>query len=215
MVDALVQEREWLSKSLGEMGFAATSLQLDLLLKYVDLLLSWNKKMNLIGLGSPKKVITTHILDSLSGSAYIEGSKILDLGSGAGLPGIPLSIMNPDKTFYLLDCRLKRMVFLRHVKNNLNLKNIELLHMRVENYQAACEFDTILCRAFAPLGDFINLAKPLASECTYLLAYLGKVRKESLGLPFECQQSEIIPVVVPGLVGERHMVKLKLQDCPE
>jgi 16S rRNA (guanine527-N7)-methyltransferase len=192
----------------SKLGVALSSNMSKSLLEYLHMLMRWGQTVNLTAKGSEQYTVAAHLLDSLAACKFLDGKKVLDVGSGAGLPGIPLSIALPDVRFHLLDSRLKRIVFLRQVKKNLLLQNVTLEHTRLEEYSPKLVFDTILSRAFAPLEVFAKMVEPLMGENTQLLAFVGKLDKKNLQLPSGWQLRDIIHLNIPGLVGERHLVKM-------
>ena len=146
------------------------------LLHYLHLIVKWNKHFNLSGITAIQEMVPLHLLDSLAVSPYLEGERILDIGSGAGLPGIPLAIANPDKNFVLLDSNGKKTRFLFQVKVALELSNVEIVDARVDEYLSTAdtgEFSLITCRAFSSLSSIVKMIeKPLAGG-TKLLAMKG------------------------------------------
>ena len=146
------------------------------LLHYLHLIVKWNKHFNLSGITAIQEMVPLHLLDSLAVSPYLEGERILDIGSGAGLPGIPLAIANPDKNFVLLDSNGKKTRFLFQVKVALELSNVEIINARVDEYLSTAdtgEFSLITCRAFSSLSSIVKMIeKPLAGG-TKLLAMKG------------------------------------------
>ncbi len=179
----------------------------QLLLRYIQLLIEWNKVYNLTAIKKPEEILIKHILDSLSISIYLKGDSILDVGTGAGLPGIPLAIVNPDKRFVLLDSNSKKTRFLYHVKQQLSLDNIEIVTNRVEAFTTNDGFDNIVTRAYATLKEFTGSTQHLLKEQGQFLAMKG--------LYPESELSEIIKkfsvvtvqeLIVPFLNAERHLV---------
>ena len=181
--------------------------QQSLLLEYVKKLLEWNKAYNLVACSDPHDLLSRHVLDSLSVLPWVEGRRTIDVGSGAGLPGIPLAIMNPVQQFTLLDSNGKRCKFLYQLKLALELDNVEIHRGRSEQYNPDERFDTVISRAFASLGNFIDLAGHLMSDTGQILAMKGQPTPEELSavqLPYNvaaCHQLE-----VPGLDAERCLV---------
>lgn len=141
---------------------------------YLNLLLKWNKTYNLTAITNWQDMLEKHIFDSLAISPYLAGESCLDAGSGAGFPGIPLAISNPDRRFYLLDSRGKKCAFLTAVKHELKLTNLTVINARLENYACDFKFDTITSRAFCSLEKFIKLSSPLLKSQGTLLAMKGK-----------------------------------------
>ena len=173
---------------------------------YVQLLQRWNKAYNLTAVAD-QDMMTHHILDSLSIAPYIEGQRILDIGSGAGLPGIPLAITYPDKEFFLLDSNGKKTRFLIQAKSELGLTNISVIQNRLESYQPSACFDTITARAFASINDMIGPCLPLLRGGGQLLMMKGKFPEEELAA-IRCS-FEVIPLTVTGLDKERHVVRIR------
>ena len=143
-------------------------------LRYIELLAKWNVTYNLTAVKGTKAILERHILDSLSVHSFIEGGHCLDIGTGAGLPGMILVLAQPEKQWTLLDSNQKKIRFLRHVTADLNIKNVELVHARIETFKPEKEFDTIICRAFAPLARMLEQTKHLLTAENQLLAMKGK-----------------------------------------
>ena len=150
-----------LSQGLAEMKLAATAHQQRQLLDYLALLEKWNRTFNLTAVRDPAIVVSRQLLDSLSIQDLLRGEHVLDVGSGAGLPGIPLAIMNPERAFTLLDTNGKKTRFLRQAKLELRLDNVQVEQVRVEQYHPPRLFDTITSRAFASLPDMVELTRHL------------------------------------------------------
>ena len=205
-----------LCKSICE-GATAQSLTLTvnqaiLLTRYVELLCKWNKAYNLTAIRDPIKMVSRHILDSLSIISFIEGNQLLDVGSGSGLPGIPLAIMSPEKQFTLLDSNSKKTRFMIQVKIELNLKNIHITKTRIESFQANMTFDVIMSRAFSSLINTFNRTKHLLSPIGKFLAMKGLYPKQELNI-FKQEYPEVIPkshaLSIPGYKVKRHVVIVK------
>ena len=194
-----------LNKGLEKMGLVLTDAQTDLLLAFLNLLEKWNHAFNLTGVRDVRSMIGRHILDSLSIQAYLQGDRIIDVGTGAGLPGIPLSILFPEKHFVLLDSNQKKQIFVAQAVKLLSLKNIECVQGRVETYQPNQKFSTIVSRAFAPLDRMLPLTEHLLLEDGRVLAMLGKATPESHPLPPGYILNEFITLEVPGEQAERHL----------
>jgi len=144
------------------------------------LLNKWNRAYNLTAVRDPLAMIERHLIDSLALLPYLRGRRILDLGTGAGLPGIPLAICSPRRRFVLLDANNKKIRFVRQVVLELALENVQAVHQRVEAYQPPRPFDLILSRAFAPMGRMLQLADHLLGEGTTLLAMKGRFAAQEL-----------------------------------
>ena len=200
---------EQLEQGLAEMGIAATPDQQRLLLDYLALLEKWNRAFNLTAVRDSRKMVSRQLLDSLSILHLLEGERILDVGSGAGLPGIPLSILQPLRSFTLLDTNSKKTRFLRQAKLELKLDNVEIEQARVEGFHPPRLFDVITSRAFASLPDMLALTRHLLAPGGCWLAMKGMIPRaefESLG---EGYRLEIQPLVVPGESGQRHGILIR------
>ena len=182
------------------------------LIRYVELLNKWNKAYNLTSVRDPQQMLIKHIVDSLVVSPHLIGSRFIDVGTGPGLPGIPLAISNPDKHFYLLESLGKRIRFLTQVKSDLKLDNITLIQSRVEDYQPEEKLDGVISRAFASLNDMVNWCSHLIGENYHFFALKGVYPQEEIAaLNDSVTVSAVHPLMVPGLDGERHLVVLNKQ----
>ncbi len=200
---------EQLEQGLAEMGISATPDQQRLLLDYLALLEKWNRAFNLTAVRDPRKMVSRQLLDSLSIHHLLKGERILDVGSGAGLPGIPLSILEPGRSFTLLDTNSKKTRFLRQAKLELQLGNVEIEQARVERFHPSPLFHVITSRAFASLPDMLKLTRHLLAPGGCWLAMKGMIplaELESLG---EEYRVEIQPLQVPGESGQRHGILIR------
>lgn len=154
--------------------------QQALLGAYLDLLHKWNQAYNLTSVRTRDEMQVKHIADSLAVSPYLHGQRLIDVGTGAGLPGIPLAIMHPDKQFTLLDSNSKKTRFLKQAKQQLELQNVEIVHSRVEDYQPEQGFDTVISRAFASICDMLRGSQHLACDNGRFLAMKGVPPTEEL-----------------------------------
>ncbi len=198
--------RELLLDGLAELGIVATDRQVDLLLAFVKLMTKWNKAYNLSAIREQEAMLRLHILDSLAVLPYVSGQKIIDVGTGAGLPGIPLAIFMPDVQFTLLDSNSKKTRFVQQSIMELNLSNIEIIHGRVEGLGRAAEFDVVISRAFASLYDIMALTEYLLQPQGALLAMKGGVPKEELAQIG--REYSVKSIVVPGVEAERCLVRI-------
>lgn len=185
--------------------------QLSLLLQYVELLQKWNQTYNLTAIEDSSEIISKHILDSLSVSKYLDGKNILDVGSGAGLPGIPLAILFPDKQYTLLDSNVKKTRFIQQAVIDLGLRNVQTLHQRVEDFnvadQASIEFNIIISRAFAASDKlFVSCEQVLKflSAKGKIIFMLGKQNRLE-ALPNGYNVVEIHSIEIPNLEAQRHI----------
>jgi 16S rRNA (guanine527-N7)-methyltransferase len=182
------------------------------LLRYLDELQHWNEAYNLTAVRAPVDMVFRHVLDSLVVLPHMRG-RIVDVGSGAGLPGVPLAIANPTLPITLLDSSLKKARFLRHVKRELALDNVEVLQQRVEKYHAKEPFDTVVSRAFAALGEFLQAALHLCAPGGRLLAMVGRIDETQTDkIPKGARIVEIRGLHVPGLHEARHLVTVERSD---
>lgn len=177
------------------------------LIDYVLLLHKWNKTYNLTAIREPQAIVIRHILDSLAIAPYIHGNRILDVGTGAGLPGIPLALAFPKKHFVLLDSNNKKIRFLTHAVTTLKINNTEVIQQRIEDFHPGTKFDIIITRAFASLKNIIEKTRHLFSEEGCLLAMKGKYPKKELQ---EIRENVIVHNInVPYLNEQRHLVCIK------
>lgn len=180
------------------------------LLDLVNLLTKWNKAYNLTSVRDPKEMLVKHILDSLVVSPYLQGERFIDVGTGPGLPGLPLAIANPDKHFVLLDSLGKRISFIRNTVRELGLKNVEPVLSRVEDFIPDQQFDGVLSRAFASLKDMTDWCSHLPKESGAFYALKGIYQKEEVeALDKKYQIQQVIELQVPELIGERHLIILR------
>jgi 16S rRNA (guanine527-N7)-methyltransferase len=194
-----------LRSGMSELGLSPPSGAVEVLLDYVDLLARWNTAYNLTAVRDPLAMVTNHLLDSLAVAHLVRGERLVDIGSGAGLPGIPLAILAPGRQVTLVDANGKKTRFLREAVRSLGLSNVRIEAQRVENVGG--EFDTVTARAFAALGDMLALAGHLLAPDGILLALKGQVQQdELLGLPDGFVVADVKALQVPGLAAARHAV---------
>jgi 16S rRNA (guanine527-N7)-methyltransferase len=180
------------------------------MLDYLALVEKWNKAYNLTAVREPEKMLTHHLLDSLAVLPHVRGGRVLDVGSGAGLPGIPLAQACPDWHFTLLDSSHKKTTFLRQAVIELELTNVEVICDRVETWQPAQRFDTVVSRAFSDLPEFLSLAGRLCAVTGVVIAMKGIYPHEELAqLPEDFLLRDVVALQVPGLNAERHAALLQ------
>lgn len=177
------------------------------LLDYLALLQKWNKVHNLTAVRDPEEMVTLHLLDSLSVLPYIKAKRLLDVGSGAGLPGIPLAICLPDLQVTVMDSSHKKASFMRQAKAELDIPNLEVVCGRVEKYQPEQLFDIVISRAFSDLAEFVALTGHLCAPGAQWLAMKGVYPYEELA-QLKIQPAQVVPLKVPGLAAQRHLVFL-------
>ena len=201
---------ERLNGLLMQAGIVITDTQKTQLVQLVELLHKWNKAYNLTSVRDPDAMLVKHILDSLVVSPHLHGERFIDVGTGPGLPGLPLAIINPDKQFVLLDSLGKRINFIRQVIQELGLTNVTPVKSRVEEYQPEVGFDAVLSRAFASLEDMLNWCHHLPSPDGSFLALKGQYPEQELAqLPDSIRLVATHKLVVPELEGERHLLEFK------
>ncbi|WP_407656566.1 16S rRNA (guanine(527)-N(7))-methyltransferase RsmG [Limnobaculum zhutongyuii] len=185
-----------------------TQLQKDQLLGYVALLHKWNKAYNLTSVRDPQQMLIRHIMDSIVVNPHLQGECFIDVGTGPGLPGIPLAIVRPDAQFTLLDSLGKRIRFIRQVMHELNITNVTPVQSRVGEYSIPQGFDGVISRAFASLQDMLEWCHHLPSkEHGKFYALKGIISEEELSqVPAGFHVQEIVALDVPELDGERHLV---------
>lgn len=194
---------------LAEINLSATAEQKKQLIDFVGMLNKWNKAYNLTSVRDPEAMLVRHIMDSLVVSKHLQGERFIDVGTGPGLPGIPLAIMNPNKTFVLLDSLGKRIRFQKQVAFELGIRNISSVESRVEAYQAEQQFDGVLSRAFASIQDMLSWCHHLPAEHGLFYALKGQLNDEELQqMPNGFVIKEIIELKVPKLDEQRHLLKI-------
>jgi 16S rRNA (guanine527-N7)-methyltransferase len=183
--------------------------QLAKLVAHLDLLDEWNSRMNLTAIRDRPSQLTKHLLDSLTVLPYLQGERIADVGSGAGFPGIPLAIVEPHRHFSLIESTGKKCRFLEHVRDALELKNVEVVQSRAESYKPDVRFDTVIARAVGPTADLVKVAGPLVVGGGRLLAMKGRYPEAELAAKLNgWKVAAVHPLTVPGLGEERHLVEL-------
>lgn len=212
MIDASLREsfKAEIQAAAKQFGISISDKQNESLIQYLELLIKWNQAYNLTAIREPKEMFIKHLLDSLSVAPFIKGSHILDVGTGPGLPGIPLAILFPEKSFVLLDSNGKKTRFLVQAKLSLGLSNIEVQNQRVEQLEASTKFEQIVSRAFTALDNMVSLCKHLLSSDGHFLAMKGLIpEKEIALLDAEYVLAEAIPLTVPGCQEQRHLIIIK------
>jgi 16S rRNA (guanine527-N7)-methyltransferase len=212
-----------LRQSAAELGAPLTDEQAAKLIRLLDELDDWNQRMNLTAIRERPAQITKHLLDSLSVHKFLRGDRIADIGTGAGFPGLPLALVNPDKRFTLIDSVAKKLRFVEHAAQTLGLSNVKTLHARAEAIDLktmnAPRFDTIVARAVGQAAMLVKTSGHLLTGGGRLLAMKGKRPDEELqALPSGWKVAEIHRLHIPGLDEERHLVELwrshdKAVDC--
>ncbi|MCQ2032067.1 16S rRNA (guanine(527)-N(7))-methyltransferase RsmG [Stutzerimonas zhaodongensis] len=203
---------EELEEGAQQLGVVLSDNQRDQLLAYLALLSKWNKAYNLTAVRDTAEMVSRHLLDSLSVVPHVQpgGSRWLDVGSGGGMPGIPLAILFPERHFTLLDSNGKKTRFLTQVKLELKLANLEVVHSRVEQFKLAQPFNGITSRAFSSLEDFTSWTRHLGDLDSCWLAMKGIQPDDELqALPVDFQLERCVVLKVPGCQGQRHLLILR------
>ena len=212
MAMELVDHADELRLGALQLGLDLSSAQQQQLMAYLALLNKWNKAYNLTAVRDPAEMVSRHLLDSLSVVPHVEqgGARWLDVGSGGGMPGIPLAIMFPERNFTLLDSNGKKTRFLTQVKLELKLANVDVVHSRVEQFRPPQPFTDITSRAFSSLEDFANWTGHLGDEDSRWLAMKGVQPDDELqALPTDFQLQSCVVLKVPGCQGQRHLLILR------
>lgn len=197
-------------QGLQKLGCQPTQRQLEQLQAYLQLLQRWNKVYNLTAVRNPEDMLALHIFDSLAVAAYIQGDNCLDVGSGAGLPGIPLAIMQPSRQFTMLDTNGKKTRFIQQAIIGLALPNANVVQARVEKWQAQEKFTAIISRAFASIEDFVNGAATHLQDRGTLYAMKGQLsRLELENMPEGFELHKIHKLELPMLDVERHLLEIR------
>ena len=199
--------RKILVSGLESLNLSIDEDKVEQLLGFIKLLEKWNKAYNLTAIRDREDMVRLHLLDSLAIVPFIEGKRVIDIGTGAGLPGIPLAIYLPDIEFVLLDSNAKKTRFVQQAIIDLKLGNVSVCHNRVEQYHPERGFDTAITRAFASLSDIVQLTAHLLNKDGVLLAMKGQAPDV---LELESAITTLIPVNVPGITAERCLVRIQL-----
>jgi 16S rRNA (guanine527-N7)-methyltransferase len=186
--------------------------KIEQLMCFIKLLEKWNKAYNLTSIRNTEDMVRLHLLDSLAIIPFIEGKNVIDIGTGAGLPGIPLAIYLPSISFTLLDSNAKKTRFVQQVILELKLKNVSVFHNRVEHYLPEVSFNTVITRAFASLSDIVKLTRHLLSKNGIILAMKGQPPDEQY---INFAKTTLIPINVPGIPANRCLVKMQLTEESE
>lgn len=199
--------KEQLKGLLDQAQIDLSEEQIERQLALVGLLDKWNKAYNLTSVRNPKDMLPRHIMDSLAVRKYLHGQRFIDVGTGPGLPGLPLAIAEPDNEFVLLDSLGKRIRFIRQVCHELKLTNVTAVQARVEDYQDEKQFDGVISRAFASLNDMLSWCEHLPAENGRFYALKGLYPQDELEqLPEQYKIESIEQINVPGIDASRHIV---------
>lgn len=203
-------ELDRIASGAAAMGVALEVKQCRRLLAYIVLLDKWNRAYNLTGVRTRAAMVGTHLFDSLSALPHLQGSRVIDVGSGAGLPGIPLAIACPERQFVVLDSNGKKTRFCAQAAGELELDNVAVERTRVEDYRPARPFDTVISRAFADLGRYLEATRHLVGSGGRLLAMKGRLSDRELADPPNgFSLVDVRQVDVPEVDAQRHILEIK------
>ena len=196
-----------LQRGLIALGLTLERATQQRLLDYIALIEKWNRVYNLTAIREPEKMVSHHLLDSLAVAPHLHAGRMLDVGSGAGLPGIPLALAKPDMHVTLLDSNHKKAAFLNQAVMELKLKNAEVCGERAESWQTHDRFDIIISRAFSEMGEFVRITRHLLAPGGMFAAMKGLHPYEEIEkLPPGCKVQQVLPLAIPGVEGARHLV---------
>ena len=193
----------------AELGIPLSAAQADQLLRLLDELDDWNQRMNLTAIRERGQQITKHLLDSLAIQSYLRGTRIADIGTGAGFPGLPLAVALPQLELTLVDSTAKKLKFVEHAAQTLGLRNVQTVHTRAENYRPKERFDCVVSRAVGPLETFVTWSGHLCVGGGRLLAMKGRYPTDELTqIPNGWKLAAVHRLNIPGLDEQRHLVEL-------
>jgi 16S rRNA (guanine527-N7)-methyltransferase len=199
-----------LAEGLASMGLSCSAIQQSTLLAYLDMLKHWNSTYNLTAIRDTRLMLTRHLLDSLAVNPFLRGARFIDLGTGAGLPGVPLAIVNPNRSFDLLDSNGKKTRFLFQVRLQLGIFNIRELNTRVESHRPLETYDGILSRGFAGLAAMVDRSRHLLGPGGHFYAMKGKLKQQELaGVSAGFEVEAVERLYIPGLEEDRHLIIIR------
>ncbi|MCB1731766.1 MAG: 16S rRNA (guanine(527)-N(7))-methyltransferase RsmG [Halieaceae bacterium] len=202
-----------LQRGCDALGLQCDAGQRQQLLAYLQLLHKWNAAYNLTAVRDPAQMVTRHLLDSLAVAPHLPAGNAIDVGTGAGLPGVPLAILFPQRQFALLDSNGKKTRFLFQVKTALSLDNMQVHHQRVESFQPSGYYDVVLSRAYASLRDMVSSCRHLLAPGGRFLAMKGSLDPGELDqVAASCEVLAVHALAVPGLDEQRHLLELALRQ---
>lgn len=198
-----------LSRGLHEMNLDLSPLIQGQLLQFLQILEKWNQAYNLTAVRDPEQMVPRHLLDSLAVLPYLQGARVLDVGTGAGLPGIPLALARPDLAFTLLDSNAKKTRFVRQAAHELGLKNVTVVQERAEKFHPEEKFDTLIARALASIPDMLASSQHLVAPQGCFLFMKGVIPQEDLAAVVGAYPAQVQALRIPGLDAARHLVILR------
>ena len=199
-----------LDQGLSQLGLDFDKNTRSRLLQFVELLQKWNRTYNLTAIKQPEEMITKHILDSLAVLPYVNGPRILDVGTGPGIPGIPLALAMPEHSFVLLDSNNKKTRFITQAITELGIDNVQVVTARIENYEPEIVFNTVIARAYTSLENLIQSSGHCCTNSAQILAMKGLYPATELQhIPESYSLNRVIELQVPGLDVQRHLVVIQ------
>ena len=183
--------------------------------RHIELLSNWNRSYNLTAVRNPEAMVTKHVLDSLSIARFVQGPKVVDIGTGAGFPGVPLALSRPDLQVCLLDANLKKIRFVRHLIAELALKNVTAVHRRAEHYETSERFDSVVARALGSLKALVELGMPLLRSNGIILAMKGRYPAEEISEIGKDFSVTVHKTAIPGLEAQRTLVTVQRKTNTE
>ncbi|GAB6035002.1 16S rRNA (guanine(527)-N(7))-methyltransferase RsmG [Galenea microaerophila] len=198
-----------LEQASEQLGIALSPQQQAQLLQYLALLQKWNQTYNLTAIREPEEMLVKHIIDSLTVVPHLQFERMIDVGTGGGLPGVVLAIMFPEKQVDMLDSNHKKTRFLVQAKGVLGLQNSQIHHCRVETYQPEILYDGIISRAFARIEEMVHWTQHLLAKEGFWWAMKGQKETEDLTQLEGVEVVQVIPLKVPFLSAERTLIQLK------
>lgn len=194
--------------ALDDLQLELSGAQIDSLMTYLELLQKWNKVYNLTAIRDPQEMLVKHLIDSLAVVPFVDSESLIDVGSGGGLPGVPLAICFPERRIDMLDSNIKKTRFITQAKAQLGLKNSQVWHKRVEEYQPQPLYDAVISRAFASLEDMLNWTQHLIPQGGVWWAMKAQKETEEFEhIPDYAVVEKTIELNVPGLAAERRLIK--------
>ncbi|MFT3929306.1 MAG: 16S rRNA (guanine(527)-N(7))-methyltransferase RsmG [Spongiibacteraceae bacterium] len=205
------QLREQLQNGIAELPLTLPETAIAQLLQYLALLHKWNRAYNLTAVRDPAEMVSRHLLDSLAVAPYVHGDHCADVGTGAGLPGIPLAIALPQKQFTLIDSNGKKIRFIAQAIAELGLKNVKAIQCRIESMQPEQAYDVVLSRAFATLADMAQGCEQVVATQGVMLAMKGVYPQQELSeLPERFKVAACHALKVPNEAGQRHLIEIRI-----
>ncbi len=202
-----------LEQHFAALPFTLTPEQVTLFVQLAELVYKWNQAFNLLGFKDADELIIKHYLDSLVVLPFVEGERVADIGTGAGFPGLPLALMRPEWQFTLVDSNIKKTRFVQQAVIELKLKNVEVLHARVEQIKPIEKFNTVVSRAFSDLSDFVQKTCNISCDQGLFMAMKGRYPRDEIAALVQSQNAQQVEAVhqlhVPGLDAERHVVLVR------